>query len=716
MALVTLNDVSMAFPGRRVLDAASLSLQEGEAVGLIGANGSGKTTILRIIAGALAAGLGRASNAGRACASASWNRNPTCAPTRACTMPRFRPSPTSWRWKRRMREIERALADADSDRRKELLRQLGGLQSRFEHAGGYERESRASAVLMGLGFNREEFTRPVSVLSGGERTRLALARLLLREADLLLLDEPTNHLDLAGIEWLETYLQKKFRGAALIVSHDRLFLDRTVRKVLDLEGGRVTEYPGNYSQYAQLKELRRLEHQRKYQEQRVFIEKEEDFIRRYHAAQRGREARGRQKRLDRLERIAAPIHTRKISVRFDPTPGAGETCIRAEAISKSFGEQALFRNLSLEIYRGERVGIIGPNGAGKTTLLKVFLGLEAPDAGTVQLGHNVRFGRLEQEPSGLTSGRTVLEEIWQRNRKQDEVEVRSLLGRFLFSDDEAVGKRLCDLSGGERTRVALACLMVDRPNALALDEPTNHLDIPSRVALEAALDGYSGTLLIVSHDRYLLNRLVRKLLVLDGAGGTPKLIHGNYETYERQRQEAALASRPPGRRSRGNRPLRRRTAARFSRSPRIGSRASKTTSPPRKRRRPASRKSWPGPRFTPTPSRRARRRSCTTRCAASWRRFTSCGRRTPPSSERASNARLIRPRRDLSGRALGGETPNLAGKPIRLDAPSCPLLLSIRRRLQRTGRKCSNCLGSTSFTWTGTSRTSSTYITPGCMR
>jgi ATP-binding cassette subfamily F protein 3 len=597
MALVTLNDVTIMYSGRRVLDAASLSLHEGETVGLIGANGSGKTTLLRIIAGAVPPDSGRVDRrkdlrigfmeqepdlprSMQRSALLRGLRSDSSSPAEA---PALRSSATSageeeaelrragislhdaalsafadlLETERRMRELEREIAEAEAHKRHDLLRQLGALQARFEHAGGYEHESRTEAALMGLGFTRDEFARPVSVLSGGERTRLVLARLLLRDADLLLLDEPTNHLDLAGIEWLETYLQKKFRGAALIVSHDRLFLDRTVTKVLDLDAGRVKEYPGNYTQYAGQKALHRLEQTRQYQEQRAFIEKEEDFIRRYHAAQRGREARGRQKRLDRIERIAAPTHHKKIAVRFQPKRESGEICIRAEGLSKGYGELPLFRDLDLEIARGERVAIIGPNGSGKTTLLKILLGEVEPDGGTLYVGHNVSFGHLEQEPAGLNSDQTVLEAIWARDRKQDEVAVRSLLGRFLFSGDDAVGKRLRDLSGGERTRVALAGLMVDRPNALLLDEPTNHLDIASREALEAALESYGGTLIMVSHDRYFINRLAQKLLVLGpsdpespgrtgGAGGAPKLVLGNYETYERQRQEsAALAQQTP---------------------------------------------------------------------------------------------------------------------------------------------------------------------------
>jgi ATP-binding cassette subfamily F protein 3 len=549
------------FSGRRVLDAASLNLHEGETVGLIGANGSGKTTLLRIIAGAAQPDSGRVDRR-KELRIGFMEQEPDLRSDISLHDAALSAFADLLDTERRMRELEREIAGAAADQRHDRLRQLGALQARFEHAGGYEHESRTEAALMGMGFTRDEFARPVSVLSGGERTRLVLARLLLRDADLLLLDEPTNHLDLAGIEWLETYLRKKFRGAALIVSHDRLFLDRTVTKVLDLDAGRVKEYPGNYTQYAGQKALHRLEQTRQYQEQRAFIEKEEDFIRRYHAAQRGREARGRQKRLDRIERIAAPTHHRKIAVRFQPRRESGEICIRAEGLSKGYGELPLFRDLDLEVARGERVAIIGPNGSGKTTLLKILLGETEPDGGTLYVGHNVSFGCLEQEPAGLNSDQTVLEAVWARDRKQDEVAVRSLLGRFLFSGDDAVGKRLRDLSGGERTRVALAGLMVDRPNALLLDEPTNHLDIPSREALEAALESYGGTLIMVSHDRYFINRLAQKLLVLDpsdpespgrtgGAGlpggsqgGAPKLVLGNYETYERQRQESAALAQP----------------------------------------------------------------------------------------------------------------------------------------------------------------------------
>ncbi len=539
MALAQLNNVTVSFGARHVLESVSLQLNEGERVGLVGANGSGKTTLLRAMAGSLALDIGRLDRKRglRVGFLAQEPDLPLDANVHDAALSAFA---DLLDMEKRMREVEHEVASAPPERRRRLLAQLGELHSHFEHAGGYDRESRVAAVLMGLEFTHEEFTRPVSVLSGGERSRLALARLLLREADLLLLDEATNHLDLAGIEWLETFLQKKFRGAVLVVSHDRTFLDRVATKIVDLERGSLTEYPGNYSKYTALKEARRLEQQKQYEQQRAFIEKEKDFIRRYHAGQRSRQARGRQKRLDRLERLEAPVTEKKISVRFAPERVSGETCVRAEYLSKSFGERTLFADLSFEVYRKERVGILGPNGSGKTTLLRILLGQEEPSGGAVEIGHNVVFGYLEQQATDLSTDRTVLDEVWERRRTLDEVEVRAVLGRFLLSGDEAVLKRMCDLSGGERTRVALARLMVDRPNVLVLDEPTNHLDIRSRVALEAALSDYEGTLIVVSHDRYFLNQIATKLIVLESGRG--RVFLGNYKDYERLRQAQSRES------------------------------------------------------------------------------------------------------------------------------------------------------------------------------
>ena len=530
MALVQITDVRLSLGSVQVLDGVSLGIEPGERVGLVGANGSGKTSLLRVIAGAVEPESGRVDR-GRRIRIGFTEQEPQFPPQANVHDAALAAFADLIEMERRMREVEHEIAAADGHSRTALLGRLGELQTQFEHAGGYERENRAAAVLMGLGYARDEFSRPVSVLSGGERSRLAMAQLLLLDRDLLLLDEPTNHLDIDGIEWLEGFLAKTYRGAVLLVSHDRTFLDRTVSRIVEIARGQLAVYPGNCSKYLHLKEQQELEQQRRYEAQQEFIRKEEDFVRRYHAGQRGREARGRQKRLNRLARVEAPTWQKKISMAFEPSRPSGEVCLRAEGISKRFGENPLFDRLDFEIERGERVGIVGPNGSGKTTLLRVLLGRDQPDEGSVTQGRNVLFGYLEQHPSEQASQRTVLDEVWERNRRMDEVEVRGLLGRFLFSGDDAVGKRMCDLSGGERARVALACLIVDRPNVLVLDEPTNHLDIASRVALESALEEYPGALLVVTHDRSLLNRIAQKLIVLSDGGG--RVIHGNYEQYER---------------------------------------------------------------------------------------------------------------------------------------------------------------------------------------
>ena len=555
MSLAQLREVSVSFAAQKVLDGISASINESDRIGLIGANGTGKTTLLRLIAGVLEPDTGRVS-VKRGLRVGFLEQEPILTGEANVHDVALSAFADLMAIEERMRQVEHEIAAADADRRGRLLHRLGDLQSRFEHAGGYEHESRAAAVLMGLGFGEEMFTRPVAVLSGGEKSRLTLARLLLREAELLLLDEPTNHLDLDGIEWLEDFLNKKYRGAVVLVAHDRTFLDRAVTKVFELEDARLTEYPGNYSKYVTLKEQRRLEQQRAYDKQREFIEKEEEFYRRYHAAQRSKEAKGRMKRLSRLERIEAPKTRKEVKVRFISRRDPSELCMRVEGLSKRYDSQTLFRGLDIELCRGERIGIIGPNGSGKTSLLRALLGEVAPDSGTIALGRNVAMAYLPQEPQDTGSARTVLDEVWERRRTLDEVEVRSILGRFLFSGDDDVNKRLADLSGGERKRVSLACLMVERPNLLLLDEPTNHLDIPSRSALESALTGYEGTVIAVSHDRYFLNRIVRKLIVLDSE--ETRVVYGTYDDYEHMKTQAQKAPPAPVSEKPGVRPRSRR--------------------------------------------------------------------------------------------------------------------------------------------------------------
>jgi len=539
MALIQLDKVSVSFGAARILDRVSWGLIPERRVGLIGVNGCGKTTLLRVLADALAPDSGTVERA-KGLRLGFMEQEPALAKDDNMHDAVLSACAEVLDMERRMRCIEHEIADAAEDKRSVLLARLGRLQERFEHHGGYDCETRVAAVLMGLGFNEDEFNRPVSVLSGGERSRVALARLLLLEPDVLFLDEPTNHLDLAGIEWFEGFLTRKFRGAAVIVSHDRTFLERTVTHILELERGALTEYRGGYDQYAEVKALRDADRQRRYEEQQAFIRKEEAFIRKYHAGQRGREAQGRQKRLNRLDRLDAAHQSKKMAVRFNAGIEPGAVCIRAEGVAKGYNQQVFFQNLDLEIQRGDRVGIIGPNGSGKTTLLRVLLGLDSPDAGVVTQGHHVRIGYLAQHAEGLSSDRTVLDEVWERRRTQTEEAVRNVLGRFLFSGDDDINKRMRDLSGGERTRVALACLLVEEPNVLVMDEPTNHLDIPSCLALERALRDYEGTVLVVSHDRTFLNNVASTLIVLDGESG--QRFHGTYADYAERK--AAMESAP----------------------------------------------------------------------------------------------------------------------------------------------------------------------------
>ena len=536
MSLVQLNDAGLAFAGQTILSGATATIEEGDRIGLIGPNGSGKTTLMRIICGALEPDTGGvARRRGLRCGFLEQEPAlPSGSSVHDVALSAF---DDLLKLEQRMRETEHAVAAAEPDERNALL---------------HKHESRVGAVLMGVGFSEEEFARPVDVLSGGERSRLALARLLLRDADLLLLDEPTNHLDIDGLEWLEDFLNNRFAGTVVLVSHDRMFLDRTVGRIWDVERARLTTWRGNYTKYAELKEQQELAKEREYEKQQAFIRKEEEFYRRYHAAQRGREAKGRMKRLNRLERIERSPRRKEINMRFEVRRDPSALCFRIEDLAKRYGDRVLFRNISMEIYRGERIGIIGPNGSGKTTLLRILLDELEPDQGQVIRGRNLSSGLLPQQPPPGDGRRSVLDEVWERKRTLNEEDVRSVLGRFLFSSDDDVNKQLADLSGGERKRVALACLMVDQPNVLLLDEPTNHLDIGSREALEAAIGSYPGTVLAVSHDRTFLNRMVDRLIVIEGEES--RVFFGTYRDFgekrraekesETERKTAAATSEP----------------------------------------------------------------------------------------------------------------------------------------------------------------------------
>jgi len=399
--------------------------------------------------------------------------------------------------------------------------------------------------LGGLGFTHADFELPVGVLSGGQKGRAALAHLLLEEPDLLLLDEPTNHLDLGGTEWLEGFIRNEYKGAVVVVSHDRYFLDKVVTKVAELQNHKLEEYSGNYTKYVFLKERNLLVQQRQYVRQQEEIKRDEDFIRRYKAGQRTKEARGREKKLARMELIDKPqLHTKKIKLEFTTELRGGDDVLQLRKVSKRYGDKTLFENMELDVYRHDRVGIIGPNGVGKTTLIRLIMGQEEPTSGTVKVGHNLRVGYYDQEHASLNLDNTVLDEIWELRPNYIQGQVRSYLGRFLFGGDE-VFKPIHDLSGGEQSRVALAKLLLENANFLILDEPTNHLDISSKEVLEKALLDYPATTLIVSHDRYFLDKIVNKIFFMDE--DRTWLWNGNYTAYqewklEKKREEETKAA------------------------------------------------------------------------------------------------------------------------------------------------------------------------------
>jgi len=415
-----------------------------------------------------------------------------------------------------------------------LLAEYGEVQHEFERLGGYAFDAEVKSTLSGLGLGPEHWEKLVAVLSGGQKTRAALAKLLLQKPDVLLLDEPTNHLDIEACEWLEEFLQD-FSGAVLVVSHDRYFLDRVVTKIIDLHEGFTRSYPGNYTAYARQKEEVLRQQAESYDRQQAEIAKLEDFISRYHAGQRHREAKSRGRRLDKMVRIRKPrMESEKIHVRLDTGSSSGHIVLDLQDIAKGFDGKSLFTGLNLLVENGDRIGLVGPNGSGKTTLLRMILGDEEPSAGTLSIGYGVEMGYFAQDLAGLDPENTVLEELLE-SADLKPGEARNLLARFLFKGDD-VFKSVARLSGGEQNRLVLAKLMLQKPNLLLLDEPTNHLDIDSRQALDQALREFSGTIILTSHDRYLLNSVATRIVEI--ANGASKVFEGNYDFFvERARSQ-----------------------------------------------------------------------------------------------------------------------------------------------------------------------------------
>jgi ATP-binding cassette, subfamily F, member 3 len=540
MPLLLASGLSKSYGSTEVLTGVSLALEPGEKAALVGRNGVGKTTLLRVLAGLEAPDRGARALSGGATVG-YLPQDPTVDESRTLWDEASSPFAHLAAAEQKLTDLEAQLAapeiHGDETRLSGTLEEYGRLRDQFETRGGFTYEAQVRRTLSGLEFREEQFAQPLSSMSGGQRSRAALARLLLSAPDLLLLDEPTNHLDLNGQEWLEAFLNE-YSGAVLLVSHDRFLLDAVTTRTLELEDGTLEEYTGSYSTYAVERLERLAQRQELFERQQEEIENLKAYIRRYHAGQKSRQAKSREKRLARLEPLTAPRTHRAASIRLEAPRRNPQVVLRLRGVTKRFADLEVLRNVNLEVRRGEKIGLIGPNGAGKTTLLRLLARIEEPTSGHVDITPGIRVGYFAQHSEEtLDLNQTVLDEVLGA-RPVTPAQVRALLGRFLFSGED-VFKKVDQLSGGERRRVALAKLVLDRPDVLLLDEPTTHLDLTTLEALEASFRGFPGAVLFVSHDRYFLDRLAERFLLL--GDGAVRAIAGPYHKYRE-----TLGGAPPG--------------------------------------------------------------------------------------------------------------------------------------------------------------------------
>ena len=538
MILLTVNHVSKAFVTRSVLEDASLVLQTGQRMGVVGVNGSGKSTLFRMIAGELEPDAGsitllKGARVGMLTQQADITSDYTVQEELERVFEPVR------RMEARLREMEEQMAALhhDAEAFAQLSRDYSRLMDRFEDAGGYEWPSRIQGVLAGLGFADDKRNQKAALLSGGEKTRLCLARLLLTQPELLMLDEPTNHLDLASTQWLEDTL-RKYRGSVMVISHDRYFMNSVCDCMAEVCMRRIDQYEGNYDQFAQKRQANLERRLKEYKMQQAEIARQQAIIARYrmYNTERSiRAAESREKQLDKIERVEKPVSEQKVRFSFGARRRSGDDVLMVKNLEKGFGSRTLFSGLNLHLRAGDRVAVIGPNGVGKSTLLNLICGLQKPDSGQILFGSNVDVGYYDQQQSSLHPEKDIMSEVWDDFPWMEPGDVRAVLALFLFTGEE-VFKRISTLSGGERGRVALAKLMLKKDNLLLLDEPTNHLDMDSREVLEDALNDYEGTLLTVSHDRYFINRVANRVLEMTPQGAKDYL--GNYDDYlEKKRQE-----------------------------------------------------------------------------------------------------------------------------------------------------------------------------------
>ncbi|HVT05684.1 MAG TPA: ABC-F family ATP-binding cassette domain-containing protein [Thermoanaerobaculia bacterium] len=537
--LYRFDNIKKSFGPHDVLAGATWQHNPGERVGLVGRNGAGKTTIFKLLLGQEDLDSGSIMKSSTLTVGHLGQHLETEPDTSLFDFV-LGAFTKVLKIESAMREIEHELAveSADHDA---LLEKYSVLQHDYEHENGYTVHSEVERVLSGIGFAKEEWERPILAFSGGQQNRAMLARVLLTRVDVLLLDEPTNHLDLRGIEFLEEFLQS-FRGSYLLISHDRTFLNRTVDKIVELTHGKLIEYPGNYEKFLELRSERMEQMRTEFERQQEMIEKTEDFIRRNIAGQKTKQAQSRRKMLARLDEVERP-QTDETLARFnmEAGPRSGAVALTVDDLSAGYPGRTVVEHLHLTIRRGERYAIMGPNGSGKSTVLKTIAGRLAPLAGEVRYGHNVQLGYYDQTLGDLRLDGQVVDEVWDLDHSQTEEQVRSYLARFSFFGDD-VYKKVRSLSGGERGRLALAKIMYVGGNVMLLDEPTNHLDVYTREALEEALEGFTGALVVVSHDRYFVDRVAEHLLIVED--GEAEIHNGNYTEVVEKLKAASGTPKP----------------------------------------------------------------------------------------------------------------------------------------------------------------------------
>jgi len=544
MATLRVQNVTKEYGGQVILDDVTIDFHAGQTVGLVGPNGAGKTTLFRVIAGLVTPDIGTVT-AARGLDIGYLPQEPAINPANTLLDEVAAAFDELRRLEQKQHALSQQMAEVTGDALAAVMAEYDRVHTRFLAAGGYAFEARLHEVLGGLGFSTADYHLPMSALSGGQKCRAALARLLLEDNTFLLLDEPTNHLDIDAVRWLEKFLAGH-QGGAVVISHDRYLLDRIADRIVEVHRGRLHSYPGNYSNYVQARDTRRLTQSRQYEQDQAFIAKERAFIARHMGSQRTAEAKGRLTRLERRLRegefvTQRPDETRRVKLAFPERDTTRGWVLDVRGLAKAYGDKRLFGDLDLELLPGQRLGITGPNGTGKSTLLKIVMGQVTADGGRARFGSRVQLGFFAQESNELDPEQTVFAAIQAVRGDLGETQVRSQLGRFLFTGDDAF-KRIGQLSGGEQSRVRLLRLILGMPNVLVLDEPTNHLDIPAREALEDALAEFPGAVLVVSHDRYFLDRVAERLLIIRTNGH--RLHNGNYSHYIAQLEaEQAAAAR-----------------------------------------------------------------------------------------------------------------------------------------------------------------------------